>query len=72
MPELWRLPVDGSNETANHRPGRLLHFCETEVCDLRNAFGGDEDIGRLAVPMNDRGLPGVQVLQAACDIEHDT
>lgn len=57
MPKLRSLPIDSSDEAPNHRVGRLLHFREPEVCDLGGVVGGDENVGRLAVTVDDRRLP---------------
>lgn len=57
MPKLRSLPIDSSDEAPNHRVGRLLHFREPEVCDLGGVVGGDENVGGLAVTVDDRRLP---------------
>ena len=41
VPQFWRLPVDGANKAANHRPGRLLDFGKPEVCNLGIALRRD-------------------------------
>jgi hypothetical protein len=51
-PEFRCLPVDGADETANHRSRRLLDFRQAKVGNLRRDLAGDKNIGTLAVPMN--------------------
>ena len=70
VPELWRLPIHSSNETANHRSSRLLHLGQPKICNLGRAFGGDKDIGRFAVSMDDGRLSSVEVFQPPGNIEH--
>lgn len=53
MPQLGCLPVDSTHQAAYHRPCRLLDFGETKVRDLGNTLTRDQDVRRLAVPMND-------------------
>ena len=62
VPELGRLPVDGADQASNHRSCRLLDFSQAKVGDLRTTLGGDEDVGRFAVPVNDGGSTSVEVL----------
>jgi len=50
----------------------LFDFGKSEVCDLGNAFVGDEDIGRFTIPVNNRWLVIVEILDPTGDVEHHT
>ena len=56
VPQLGRLPIDSTDETANHGARALLHFGQTKVGDLGYAFRSDENVRGLAVTMDDGGL----------------
>ncbi len=71
MPQLRSLPINSPNQAPNHRPRRLLDLREPKIGNLRLALRCDEDVGGLAVPVDDGGLAHVQVLEAAGDVEHD-
>lgn len=70
LPQLWCLPVHCANETSNHRSRGLFDFGQPEVGDFSRALRSDEDIRRLAVPMNDGGLAFVEVMKTTCDVQH--
>ena len=70
VPELRGLPVDSPDQAADHRVGRLLDLRKTKVGYFCRPFGCDEDIGRLAVTVNDGGFVDVEVHQAGRDIVH--
>lgn len=71
MPQLRRLPVDGTNQATDHGPRRLLHLSQTKVCNFGSPARGDEDVGGLAIAMDDRWLAKMQILQTACNVKHD-
>lgn len=56
MPQFWCLPVDSAHQAAHHGPRRLLDFSQTKICDLRSALGGDKDVRRFAIPVDDGRL----------------
>ena len=62
VPELRGLPVNRPDQTADHRPSRLLDLSQPKVCDLGNPLRCDENVRRLAISMNDRGFSSVQIL----------
>lgn len=72
MPQLRRLPVDSADQATDHRPRRLLHFGQAEVCNFGSATRSNEDVRRLAVPMNDRRLSHVKVFEPTCNIQRYT
>lgn len=72
VPQLWCLPVDCPDQTSDHRPSRLFDFGESEVCDLGDAFVGDENVGGFAIPVDDRWLVVVEILDPTGDVEHHT
>lgn len=57
VPELGRLPIDGADQATDHGTGRLFHLRKTKVGDLGNTPRSNEDVGGLAVAVDDRGLP---------------
>ena len=59
MPELGSLPIDGPNETLDHRPSGLLDFGQSKVGNLGGDFAGDENVRRLAIPVDDGWLVDV-------------
>ena len=72
VPQLWRLPVYRPDQTPDHRPSRLFDFGQPEVCDLGDTFAGYENVGRFAIPVDNRWLVVVKVLDPAGDVEHHT
>jgi len=70
VPQLWRLPIYRPDQAPDHRPGRLFDFGKSEICDLGDTFAGDENVGRFAVPVDNRWLVVVEVLDPAGDVEH--
>ena len=68
MPQFRRLPIHSAHKASHHRPRRLLDFCEPEIGDLGGDAGGDENIGGLAVAVDDGGFVVVQVLKTAGDV----
>ena len=68
MPELGSLPIDRTNHAPDHRTCGLLYLCQAEVGDLRHTLGGDEDVRRLAVTVNDRWFACMEILQTAGDV----
>ncbi len=71
MPEFGCLPIDSPHETPNHRPRRLLDLRKSEIRDLGRPFGSDEDVRRLAIAMNDRGLVFMEILQSMSNVKHN-
>jgi hypothetical protein len=71
VPQLWRLPINGTDEAADHGARALFHLGQTKVGNLGNPFRGDEDVRGFAITMNDRGLSLMQILKTTSDIQHD-
>lgn len=59
MPQLRSLPINSPNQASNHRPRRLLDLRKPKVGDLRLPLRCDEDVGGLAVPVDDGWLAHV-------------
>jgi len=53
VPQLWRLPINGANEAADHGARALFYFGQPEISDLGNPFRSDEDVRGFAIAMND-------------------
>jgi hypothetical protein len=70
VPKLRSLPVDRSYQAPNHRPCRLLHFGQSEISNLRNPSGRNQDIRRFTVSVNDGWLAEVKVFQTPSDVKH--
>ena len=71
-PKLWRLPVNSPHKTPYHWACWLFNLCQTKIGDLGGTLRCNKNIRRLAISMNDRWLPRVQVFQAACNVQHHT
>lgn len=52
LAELRCLPVDRADQAVHHRPCKPLNLGEAKIREFRPPLGADEDIGRLAVAMN--------------------
>ena len=70
MPQLWCLPIHSADQTSHHGPSRLLDLRQPKVGNLRLPLGSDENVGGLAVTVDDGRLACVQILQTTSDVEH--
>jgi hypothetical protein len=71
VPQLWRLPINGTDKAADHGARALFHLGQAKVGDLGNTFRSDKDVRGFAITMNDRGLSLMQILKTTSDIQHD-
>jgi hypothetical protein len=69
-PKLGCLPVNGTNQAPDHGASALLDLSQSKVGNLGMYTTSDENVGGLAVPMDDRRLEQVQVLEAFGNVEH--